>query len=305
MRPSILVISSVADTAVSTALVDDDLAIANAIGTREGLELAARGAMDLVVLVARGPDADTRALVRRLRADRHTSELPVLVLDHAAATRSSVLALETGATDWLPATIESAELRATVRLAMRERRRTADALERAGIDPLTGLGNARLLHRRLDEELDVWDRYHRDVSLVLVEIDGYAALEGTRGLTNAESIALSVCEVSRTSARSTDAIFYVGGGQLAAVLRETPGPGAMVYAERVRARVAAGTASERARAVTTVSVGVGSTTAWRMASTSLRARLLSDAEAALTRARIAGGNACVAADQPPSMRAAV
>jgi diguanylate cyclase (GGDEF)-like protein len=301
MRPSILVISASGDPAVANALANDDVTVTTAIGTREGLDLAARGAMELVVIIALNPDAETRALVRRLRTDRHTSEVPVLVLDGTIDTRSSVLALETGATDWLPAVIERAELCATVRLAIRERRRTADVLERAGIDPLTGLGNSRLLERRLDEELDVWDRYHRVVSLVLLEIDGYAMLEHGRGLTHAEGVVFAVREVLGASARSTDVLFHLGSGRFAAVLRETPGEGARVFAERVRSRVETGTPGPRMRAATTTSLGIASTAGWRTAISSPRARLIGEAESALQQARVTG-NACVLADPPSLLR---
>jgi diguanylate cyclase (GGDEF)-like protein len=278
---------------VEASLAGDDVGIVRANGTGEGLELAARGAMALVLVVAAAVDAEAQGLVRRLRSDRHTSEIPVIVLAENASTRSSVQALELGATDVLPSAIAPAELRARVRLALHEKRRLDDVIDGAGIDALTDLGNARHLDRRLDEELDVWDRYHRDMSLVLVEIDGFATFEDDHGLAHAETILLRVCEVLRKSARSTDVLFHRGGGRFAAVLRETPGPGAMVFAERVRGRIEGLGSSGRPRITSvTACLGVGSTAHWRMATADLRGRLLGEANAALLRARLAGGNRC-------------
>ena len=104
---------------------------------------------------------------------------------------------------------------------------------------------------------------------------------------------LRVCEALRKCVRSTDVLFHRGGGRFAAVLRETPGPGAMVFAERVRGRIEAlgGSGRPRLNSVT-ASLGVGSTAQWRMASADLRERLAGEANAALLRARLAGGNRC-------------
>jgi len=307
MRPSVLVIDCAGGSAVEASLAPDDVAIVRANGIGEGLDHAARGAMALVLVVAPAGDAATQGLVRRLRSDRHTAEVPVIVLAEGAAARSSVQALEIGATDVLPVTIAPAELRARVRMALHEKRRFDDMIDSAGIDALTKLGNARQLERRLDEELDVWDRYHRDVALVLVEIDGFATVEEDHGLALAEGIVLRVCEALRASARSTDVLFHRGGGRFAAVLRETPGPGAMVFAERVRGRVEALGSAGRPRITNvTASLGVGSTAHWRMASTDLRGRILGEANAALLRARLAGGNRCELGTGPEAVvRAAV
>jgi diguanylate cyclase (GGDEF)-like protein len=295
MRPSVLVIACAGQggATVEASLAEDDVAIVRANGTGEGLDVAARGAMALVLVVAPGDDAETHGLVRRLRTDRHTSEVPVIVLAENASTRSVVQALELGATDYLPATIPAPELRARVRMALQEKRRFDGVVVGAGIDALTRLGNAGHLDRRLDEELDVWDRYHRDVALVLVEIDGFATAEDEHGLALGETILLRVCEALQKCARSTDVLFHRGGGRFAAVLRETPGIGAMVFAERVRGRIEALASSARPRIATaTASVGVGSTALWRMAGTDMRGRLFGEANAALLRARLAGGNRC-------------
>jgi two-component system, cell cycle response regulator len=295
MRPAVLLIACNADgiATVERALAGDDIAIVRANATGEGLELAARGAPELVVVVTDSLGAEAVGLVRRLRSDRHTADVPVLVVAAGIAIRSSVQACEIGAVDVMPSAIEPVELRARVRMALRDKRRLDEILERAGVDALTQLGNGKYLDRRLDEELDVWDRYHRDVSLVLVELDGFAGFAEEYGLALAEAIALRATEVLRGSARSTDALFHRGGGRFAAVLRETPGSGALIFAERVRQRIEAlgGASRQRAQSVT-VSIGVGSTAPWRVAGSDLRGRLYGEANAALLRARMAGGNRC-------------
>ncbi|HET6585469.1 MAG TPA: diguanylate cyclase [Nannocystaceae bacterium] len=295
MRPAVLLIACDATgiAQVEHSLIDDDIAIVRGNGTREGLELAARGAPELVVVVAERVDVEATALVRRLRSDRHTADVPVLVVADGIASRSAVQALELGAVDVLPSAIDPLELRARVRMTLRDKRRNDEILESAGVDALTRLGNGRHLERRLDEELDVWDRYHRDVSLVLVEVDGLAALEEDGGLALAEGVVLRATEVLRASVRSTDALFHRGGGRFAAVLRETPGSGAMIFAERVRQRIdALGGPTRTSAQNVSVSIGVGSTAHWRMAGSDLRGRLQGEANAALLRARLAGGNRC-------------
>jgi diguanylate cyclase (GGDEF)-like protein len=276
---------------IDESLAQDDLAIVYADGAGEGLELAARGEFDLFAIVAADLEAEVCALVRRLRNERHSADTPSLVLLDRAASDRVVKALEAGASDCLSAAIDPGELHARVRATIRAHRRHADALERAGLDPLTQLGNTRQLHRRIEDEVGVWDRHGRDVSLVLVDLDGFATLEAECGATFAEGVVSRVCEAVFRRGRSTDVFFHCGAGRFAALLRETPCTGALVFAERLRAAIEALPVPRGSRETKlTASIGVSSTSAWRMSSSDPRERLLGDATAAALRSRHAGGN---------------
>lgn len=295
MRPSVLVVTTQAEAAskLDATLARGDFAVWHAVGPREGLELVGRTCVELVVLAADRFDADSMALLRRLRADRHTCELPVVVVAQTLAPTDTIQALELGATECLPASIDGGELQARLRAAVRVHRRFDAFAERAGIDPCTGLGNGRAFEQRVDEELEVWDRYHRDVALVLIGIDGFAELEREFGRGRTDARLLAVAEMLRRCARSTDVLFHRARGCFAAVLRETPGAGAMVFADRVceRLRGIVATAADPLPAITG-SIGVGATDRWRMTASDMRGRLLGEAGGALERAGTGGGDRC-------------
>ncbi len=92
-------------------------ATAAADGTR-GLEMAARGAFDAVVLDVMLPDLDGFEVCRRLRA---ASDVPVLMLTARGDPEDRVVGLELGADDYLPKPFDPRELLARLRAIMRRR----------------------------------------------------------------------------------------------------------------------------------------------------------------------------------------
>jgi len=251
-------------------------------GIREGLEIVGRTSVELVVIATDRLDAECVALLRRLRSDRHTCEVPVVVVAHTVGSADVIQALELGAAECIPQSMDPGELQARLRAAVRTKRRFDELADRAGLDPATGFGNARRFAQRLDEELEVWDRYHRDVSLVLLTLDDFAALECEHGRARADVRLTVAAETLRRCSRSTDVLFHPMRGSFAAVLRETPVAGARVFAERARRRLGciAPTAADPLPTVG-ISVGVGSTDGWRMAAADMRGRLLGEAREAL------------------------
>jgi DNA-binding response OmpR family regulator len=85
---------------------------------RRGLEMAARGAYDAVVLDVMLPDLDGFEVCRRLRA---ASEVPVLMLTARGDPEDRVVGLELGADDYLPKPFDPRELLARLRAIMRRR----------------------------------------------------------------------------------------------------------------------------------------------------------------------------------------
>src|SRR6478752_4845250 len=54
--------------------------------------------------------------------------------------------------------------------------RVADTWRLATIDPLTGIANRQSVLARLDEELDRANRYHRQLSVVIIDLDHFKRL---------------------------------------------------------------------------------------------------------------------------------
>lgn len=160
-------------------------------------------------------------------------------------------------------------------------------------DQLTGLGNRRAFNERLEEEIARANRASSAISLLLVDIDKFAAFNATHGRDAGDRALGGVSVAVRSSIRLSDSAFRYGGGQLALLLPGAASLGAFVAAERIRNSVAALDAGE-VPAPITVSIGIGSLREGSHAPISLASlALVRKADEALYQAKQSGRNRTV------------
>jgi two-component system, OmpR family, KDP operon response regulator KdpE len=99
-------------------LEGEGIAALEAESGREGLEEAARQQPDLVILDLGLPDMDGVAVIRQLRS---WSAVPVVVLSARSAEAQKVMALDSGADDYLTKPFGNLELMARLRVHLRKR----------------------------------------------------------------------------------------------------------------------------------------------------------------------------------------
>jgi diguanylate cyclase (GGDEF)-like protein len=127
----------------------------------------------------------------------------------------------------------------TARVRMEDDLRTMAAdLERlANSDPLTGLGNRRRFMEVLALEVERADRYGRQLSLVLLDLDRFKKVNDTWGHAAGDEVLKDAARALRSVSRELDLPARLGGEELVLLLPETDGHGARVVAERVRERI--------------------------------------------------------------------
>jgi diguanylate cyclase (GGDEF)-like protein len=104
-------------------------------------------------------------------------------------------------------------------------------------DDLTKLYNYRYLMQYLEAEVKRCLRYKKKVSLLFIDVDGFKRINDTFGhLVGSQALA-EMGQVLRHSLRETDVVSRYGGDEFVVVLPETPLPGALVIAERIRKKV--------------------------------------------------------------------
>jgi diguanylate cyclase (GGDEF)-like protein len=109
--------------------------------------------------------------------------------------------------------------------------------EMAFRDQLSGLANYRSFEQRFNEEVKRAARYHRTLSLVMLDLDRFKNLNDTHGHLAGNSALEHLARVLRTEARETDFIARYGGDEFAVIMPETTKHDALSVAERIRARV--------------------------------------------------------------------
>ncbi|MCC7055469.1 MAG: diguanylate cyclase [Gemmatimonadaceae bacterium] len=161
----------------------------------------------------------------------------------------------------------------------------------AQTDPLTQVLNRRALTERLASELDRARRYGHSVAVLMMDLDHFKQVNDTHGHLVGDGVLKDTAEVLRAAVRSADFVARYGGEEFVVVLPETSMEGAVIFAERLRERIATtpflGSAGQPMRL--SVSVGVSLFPAPRITSVD---DLLSAADAALYRAKADGRN-CV------------
>lgn len=172
----------------------------------------------------------------------------------------------------------------------------------ATTDPLTGLFNRRHFLTTLDAEWSRFQRYHRSVSVLMVDIDHFKSINDRFGHAVGDEAIKAVAEICTRGKRKSDVVGRVGGEEFAVLLPETTLSRARTVAERIRKRAEALTLRADDRPVPlTVSVGVAE------ALTSMPGidALIKAADAALYRAKERGRNRveCWAPPTPPKLAA--
>lgn len=125
-------------------------------------------------------------------------------------------------------------------------------------DGLTGLYNRRELEKRLDQEAQRSRRYHRPLSLLLLDLDHFKNVNDKYGHQAGDEVLITVSDLVQLNVRPVDVVCRYGGEELAVILPETDEPGACAVAERIRSTVEESiTTTPRGDMVhVTVSIGV-------------------------------------------------
>jgi len=155
--------------------------------------------------------------------------------------------------------------------------------ETARTDQLTGLPNRRAFDERLASELARLDRSEEVVSLLILDLDHFKALNDTSGHISGDRALKSVADVIRSRIRVVDWPARIGGDEFAIVLPGADEREAMQVAERIRTGIDDAFAGEEVP----LAVSVGG--AARRGSRIDGEELLSEADGALYDTKRRGG----------------
>ena len=107
----------------------------------------------------------------------------------------------------------------------------------AGHDELTGLYNRRYFTGAAEQEVQRAGRYHRDISLILIDIDHFKSINDTFGHQAGDAVIKDMADMMRHNFREADLFGRYGGEEFIALLPETQMLEAEVIAERIRSMI--------------------------------------------------------------------
>lgn len=104
-------------------------------------------------------------------------------------------------------------------------------------DELTGVGNYRSLHERLAEEIARHRRHSREFALVLLDLDGFKAVNERLGHLEGDRLLAEIGAALSDEVRAEDSVFRQGGDEFAVIVPEADAGEAEEVGARLRERI--------------------------------------------------------------------
>ncbi|MEW5770960.1 MAG: diguanylate cyclase [Pseudomonadota bacterium] len=136
--------------------------------------------------------------------------------------------------------LTQAELQHRIDDATKELREAKHKAEQeARMDALTGLYNRRAFLERADEELLRARRYNTPLSLVMVDLDNFKAINDKWGHAIGDQVLIAFADILKGSMREVDIVARIGGEEFVLLMTQTALEEARQAAERIRKDVMA------------------------------------------------------------------
>jgi two-component system chemotaxis response regulator CheY len=200
----------------------------------EGLEWALQSSLDLVITDLQMPRLDGLALIQRLRELPAHMDVPLILLSGLNDPLQRAGALDRGADDFLTKPVEIDELLARVRLHLRHGSRSRELQLRAVFDELTGVLNRRGTHETLEREVHRSERNKAALSVLLIDLDGFKAINDSRGHAAGDRVLKHVGRKLTLELRAHDRVGRWGGDEFLIILPDTDRVAAGCLAGRLR-----------------------------------------------------------------------
>jgi two-component system cell cycle response regulator len=225
--------------------------IAEGLARENDVEIEADPQVALLKLVESGFDlamisvnltgADGLRLCSQIRSLERTRYLPIIILVEPGSEAKLLRGLDMGVNDYLMRPVERSEMQARVRTQIK-RKRYADFLrnrldasvEAAVTDPLTGLHNRRYMETHLRRLLDEALSCGRPLSLLVIDIDHFKAVNDTHGHDAGDAVLKEFALRIRRNTRGVDLACRLGGEEFVVVMPDTDLGNARHVAERLR-----------------------------------------------------------------------
>ncbi|MEM9443923.1 MAG: diguanylate cyclase [Verrucomicrobiota bacterium] len=197
----------------------------------------------LMIDLGFGEKANGLTLMRNLRQHRnaHLFRLPILTIASLDDMGSAIEALREGANDYLPQPFYEREVILRVRNLI-ENKNLLDKVhaqqkrleELSIVDPLTQLYNRHHLIYTLPSILNEAQRHKIPVSLFVMDLDHFKAINDTHGHVTGDMALISAAQLLKDHIRDCDIAARFGGEEFVAVLKHCEGDDALEKVEKIR-----------------------------------------------------------------------
>ncbi|HEX4899722.1 MAG TPA: sensor domain-containing diguanylate cyclase, partial [Pyrinomonadaceae bacterium] len=122
-------------------------------------------------------------------------------------------------------------------VSVNQARLFAEMEQQALTDALTGCYNRRSFDLQLERDLQLAIRMRQPLSLVMIDLDYFKRINDMAGHNTGDIALRMMADVMRTELRAVDTAVRLGGDEFAVILPQANVNGALIVAERLRARI--------------------------------------------------------------------
>ncbi|MGB5965524.1 MAG: GGDEF domain-containing protein [Sulfurimonadaceae bacterium] len=104
-------------------------------------------------------------------------------------------------------------------------------------DELTKCANRRYFNQKMKAQIDLYERYGQEFSMIMFDIDNFKAVNDTYGHSQGDHVLSKMAHDVHGQLRVSDVLCRIGGEEFAIILPETNLESALFVAEKIRKRI--------------------------------------------------------------------
>ena len=239
--PRILIIDDeAAHRSTLTSLLQPDYDLSLASNEAEALASLATRLPDLILLDADLGRAEGYAICRRLKAEKSTSLIPIIMLTELLDAEIEAQIVSAGAQEYLLKPFNPGLVSSRVKRQFPYQQTLVPVAALASTDELTQVMNRQALLERIPEEIARCRRVDAPISLIVLDIDYFRKYNDRYGREAGDECLRRVAQVlNSVVSRPADLVARYDGESFAIILPDTDILGASVIAEAACAAVQA------------------------------------------------------------------
>lgn len=227
------------------------------------IKLAAERRPDLILLNIDLPDANGFDIIKALKAEEGTREIPVIFMSKLESEAEEAESFALGVTDYIafPQNATIFQARVGIHLHADRQRKALERLSQ--VDGLTGVLNRRVFDDLLEHYWTVHYGSDQPLSLLLMDIDHFKHINDNLGhLCGDDALRLVATTIAQQVNRDLDIVARYGGDEFVCLLPDRSQVDALEIAEKIRLAVNQLEVADKMRKTVnslSVSIGVAST----------------------------------------------